>query len=1229
MNTCHGHSSGNIDSSLDTHTFQSWAEDGDPWTNDAEVMNTNEHMNYVDLSKNPERFTGYSGPSAARIWNAIYDENCFVAQDPSEGAHSATTEAEGLHSFVPPVEQCLEKRVFYRIVSGLHSSISTHLCHDYSYDLSSQVFEPNVDRFYETVAKYPVRVHNLYLTYLMVLRAISKALPALQSYSPPGTPIQDLLQQLSQVSTACPNTFDENAMFQGPDAPLLKAQFKNHFRNISVILDCVACERCKLWGKLQINGLGTALRILFDTKQQPDLEKLSLERTELVALIHTFRRLSESLKWSNEMFKVYRAQHGVKKDLSELLKTEQTIGKIVAEATISSSKGDKIAENEAVNIQSADFLASEQTIGKAVAESTIAAFGGDKGPEDDALDTQVSEPYTNHDQSPQYDQPPQETVVESSSTSATPTPAQTSQDEPPRYENNEQQVEEYNETEELERRVAELEKALQQQAQVQPDVQAQAPQVDLPVANQPNHHDDYYNETEELEYQQYLLEQQEQAQRAALENHQIEPQVPDLVTQDLQEKPVEEVQQVQEVQQVESPIEVQQEAQQIPEVEEVTQTPQETLQPPELPEVIDMLLNPPKTPFVPDVMDDFQVDLQQVEQETEKKEEDAVPTEQVPEMVPELPEVIDLLKNPPKTPFVPDVLEDFQAEVIEPEIAVGSTIAEPASEIAPELPTTLEMLLNPPMPVIPDVKDEFVADIPAEQTQQEQEVVATDIPVDPISTPEEQLETPTSQVLEPEIETPAKKEEEELYSATMAIPPLPEAIETEQNVEQVPDVPSDDPPLHVASIESPGQHISVAGADTQVVFNDQQQAEEQVPQPAVIETPQPVVPEPQIPVTATPEPDSHPRQHQEEQHQEEQHHNAHEHQHGHSHDHDHHGHNHGHGHHGHDHGHGHGHSHMMGMDSMMGGGMGMDGHGGHGGPGHNNLGGGRDLSSEHYDDTWNTPQPEGFDAVLATVMDAWTVTKVAVRNFYTRVILPAVKQNSSMYSALAVIFPILIFFVLALRRKVEAPVPFANPTGATSPTKRSSNKTSSFAPAPAFTRPDSLVQAPHTPSKGPKDDGARSRRGGPAPIQGASKDPSLPFAPASASGHLAAASIPHVKPAGSSRRVPPSTGPNSAPNHSPFVPPVNQSAKPSSSTGPSPSKMAQPAPSHSAAPSASQAPAPSASNEASESLINTTTPPPFNASAMPMPGMRSGAPKAAAASGTRRRSIPVPEPLKK
>lgn len=70
---------------------------------------------YVDLIENPERFTGYSGPSANRVWQSIYQENCF-----SNGKEST---ALGSSAW----EQCVERQIFYRVVSGLHASISVHL----------------------------------------------------------------------------------------------------------------------------------------------------------------------------------------------------------------------------------------------------------------------------------------------------------------------------------------------------------------------------------------------------------------------------------------------------------------------------------------------------------------------------------------------------------------------------------------------------------------------------------------------------------------------------------------------------------------------------------------------------------------------------------------------------------------------------------------------------------------------------------------------------------------------------------------------------------------------------------------------------------------------------------------------------------------------------------------------------------------------------------------------
>lgn len=64
---------------------------------------------FVDLVANPERFTGYGGDQSWQIWKNVYNENCFNL------GH----------------DQCIEKNFFYKIVSGMHASISTHLSNEY------------------------------------------------------------------------------------------------------------------------------------------------------------------------------------------------------------------------------------------------------------------------------------------------------------------------------------------------------------------------------------------------------------------------------------------------------------------------------------------------------------------------------------------------------------------------------------------------------------------------------------------------------------------------------------------------------------------------------------------------------------------------------------------------------------------------------------------------------------------------------------------------------------------------------------------------------------------------------------------------------------------------------------------------------------------------------------------------------------------------------------------
>ena len=271
---------------------------------------------YVSLVDNPERFTGYAGEGAHMVWDAIYGENCFSKPEPkptfrkpsgrrlSDMFQAANDLRSVLRANAPstdfsPEDDCLEKRVFYRIISGMHASISTHICHDYL-NQTTGMWSPNLQCYQERLEAHPDRISNLYFNYALVLRALTKVTSSLQSYIfCSGDTSQDadtkskVLRLVDQAASR-PPIFDEKLMFQDPAvAGNLKDDFRNRFRNVSKLMDCVGCDKCRLWGKLQTVGYGTALKILFEYEEGGDVP---LKRTELVALVNTLARIGSSLK---------------------------------------------------------------------------------------------------------------------------------------------------------------------------------------------------------------------------------------------------------------------------------------------------------------------------------------------------------------------------------------------------------------------------------------------------------------------------------------------------------------------------------------------------------------------------------------------------------------------------------------------------------------------------------------------------------------------------------------------------------------------------------------------------------------------------------------------------------------------------------------------------------------------------------------------------------------------
>ena len=268
---------------------------------------------YVSLVDNPERFTGYAGMD---VWDAIYKENCFskesqISSAPQRGrsnnpfqAHNDlrnVIQANSLSTELAVDDECLEKRVFYRIISGMHASISTHICFDYL-NQTTGTWGPNLQCYKDRLATHPERVSNLYFDYAILLRAVTKLRTYLKNYTfCSGDPSQDAATKskilyLADTAASHPQIFDENTMFQDPDVSgELKEDFRNRFRNISRLMDCVGCDKCRLWGKVQTVGYGTALKVLFEYEELKNGENPPLRRTELVALVNTLDRVSNSL----------------------------------------------------------------------------------------------------------------------------------------------------------------------------------------------------------------------------------------------------------------------------------------------------------------------------------------------------------------------------------------------------------------------------------------------------------------------------------------------------------------------------------------------------------------------------------------------------------------------------------------------------------------------------------------------------------------------------------------------------------------------------------------------------------------------------------------------------------------------------------------------------------------------------------------------------------------------
>ena len=102
-----------------------------------------------------------------------------------------------------------------------------------------------------------------------------------------------ILESCSSVFEA----FDETLLFRESASQIspwwsLKKQFKGVFHNISRVIDCVSCQKCRLHAKVTMLGFGAALKLLLLPQE---LLPTATTRNEIVALFNTLHSFSAAL----------------------------------------------------------------------------------------------------------------------------------------------------------------------------------------------------------------------------------------------------------------------------------------------------------------------------------------------------------------------------------------------------------------------------------------------------------------------------------------------------------------------------------------------------------------------------------------------------------------------------------------------------------------------------------------------------------------------------------------------------------------------------------------------------------------------------------------------------------------------------------------------------------------------------------------------------------------------
>ncbi|KAI5180126.1 ERO1-like protein alpha [Nematocida sp. AWRm80] len=202
---------------------------------------------HVDLRQIVERYTGYKDGRV--VWNALHK---ICDQDP----------------------------ILKRLAQGIHTSINIHLSAFYNDDPNTRPLYMNYKLMRERTSN-PEYVNSLKFTLDFMLSLLPIAIPSIQM----AVKSPDAMYFLSQlINSLSPLQYSYS---QYP----FSSETVSRVDMLPDLVACVSCMRCKVWGRVQLEGLKCAIKLLASTRNV----NIPITRTEIIFFINLINKLSTSV----------------------------------------------------------------------------------------------------------------------------------------------------------------------------------------------------------------------------------------------------------------------------------------------------------------------------------------------------------------------------------------------------------------------------------------------------------------------------------------------------------------------------------------------------------------------------------------------------------------------------------------------------------------------------------------------------------------------------------------------------------------------------------------------------------------------------------------------------------------------------------------------------------------------------------------------------------------------